>query len=191
MATNRLVTKEKIAVYAKTMFAAAREAGGQDSAVEVRNQLKQLCSLIYADMELSGALMGIEYAPQVRADLARAVFADCNPALREVMAVMAENRDIDLITGVYHAYEDNLKADMNIAVVDVVTVVPLDDELRKLIEKKAETDLGVNAVLNESIDASILGGIIMSVNGKRIDASMISQLNRARHTLKDTDGGES
>ena len=191
MATNRLVTKEKIAVYAKTMFAAAREAGGQDSAVEVRNQLKQLCSLIYADMELSGALMGTEDTPQVRADLARAVFADCNPALREVMAVMAENRDVDLITGVYHAYEDNLKADMNIAVVDVVTVVPLDDELRKLIEKKAETDLGVNAVLNESIDASILGGIIMSVNGKRIDASMISQLNRARHTLKNTDGGES
>lgn len=191
MATNRLVTREKVAVYAKTMFDAAKEAGGQDAAVEVRNQLKQLCSLIYADMELSGALMGPEYAPEVRADLARAVFADCNPALREVMAVMAKNGDVGLITSIYHSYEDVLRDDLGIAIVDVVTVVELDDDLRKLIGQKAERDLGVKAVLNESIDKSILGGIVMSVNGKRIDASMISQLNRARHTLKETDGGES
>ena len=45
-------------------------------------------------------------------------------------------------------------------------------------------------MLNESIDKTILGGIIMSVNGMRIDASVISQLNKARHTLKENDGGE-
>ena len=73
---------------------------------------------------------------------------------------------------------------------DVTTVVPLDDELRKLIKEKTEADLGCKAVLNESIDKTILGGIIMSVNGMRIDASVISQLNKARHTLKENDGGE-
>jgi F-type H+-transporting ATPase subunit delta len=45
-------------------------------------------------------------------------------------------------------------------------------------------------VLNESIDKSILGGIVMSINGKHIDASVISQLNKARQVLKETDGGE-
>ena len=75
--------------------------------------------------------------------------------------------------------------------VDVTTAVPLDDELRQLITEKAEADLGRRAVLRERIDASILGGIIMDVDGNYIDASMISQLNRARNVLKDTtDGGE-
>lgn len=75
--------------------------------------------------------------------------------------------------------------------VDVTTAVPLDDGLRQLITEKAEADLGRRAVLRERIDASILGGIIMDVDGNYIDASMISQLNRARNVLKDTtDGGE-
>ena len=75
--------------------------------------------------------------------------------------------------------------------VDVTPAVPLDDGLRQLITEKAEADLGRRAVLRERIDASILGGIIMDVDGNYIDASMISQLNRARNVLKDTtDGGE-
>ena len=73
----------------------------------------------------------------------------------------------------------------------MTTAVPLDDGLRQLITEKAEADLGRRAVLRERIDASILGGIIMDVDGNYIDASMISQLNRARNVLKDTtDGGE-
>ena len=69
--------------------------------------------------------------------------------------------------------------------------VALDDNLRTLITRKAEADLGKKIVLRERIDKSILGGIIMSANGKRIDASIISQINHARQVLKDSsDGGE-
>ena len=190
MATNRLVEKGKVEAYANTLFEAANGDGGQDSVVEVRNQLPELLTLFYKEMDLSIALSSQDYTPEQRMELARAVFADCNPALREVIAVMAQNGDAGLLSRVYHTYEDMVASKLNLCVVDVTTVVPLDDELRKLIKEKTEADLGCKAVLNESIDKSILGGIIMSVNGMRIDASVISQLNKARHTLKENDGGE-
>ena len=80
---------------------------------------------------------------------------------------------------------------LNVTVVDVTTVVPLDDHLREVITKKSEADLGTKVVLRESIDKSLIGGILMSANGKRIDASMTSQLEAARNVLKhSTDGGE-
>ena len=66
----------------------------------------------------------------------------------------------------------------------MTTSVELNDALREQIKDKAKRELGMDAILNEKIDASILGGIIMSVNGKCIDASMITQLNRARAVLK-------
>ena len=89
------------------------------------------------------------------------------------------------------AYEEQIASKLNIAVVDVTTVVPLDDNLREIITKKAEADLGTNVVLREHIDQSLLGGITMSANGKRIDASVVSQLESARNVLKlSTDGGE-
>lgn len=191
MPTNRLVAKEEVAVYAEAMFDAAMAAGGQDAVLEVRNQMEEILHLMHSDMELSMALGDASYTPEQRNALVHAVFAACHPAFVDVMAVMAERGDADMLSRVYGAYGEQLDSKLNLCVVDVTTVVALDDNLRHIITEKAEADLGKKAVLRERIDPSILGGIIMSVNGKRIDASVISQLNKARHVLKETtDGGE-
>ena len=73
---------------------------------------------------------------------------------------------------------------LNLCVVEVVTAVELDDHLREVIKKKADQELGKNVVLEERVDKSILGGIIMSANGQRIDASVLTQIENARETLK-------
>ena len=84
-----------------------------------------------------------------------------------------------------------METKLNLCILDVTTVVELDDHLRDIIKQKAESELGMKVVLRERIDKSILGGIIMSAGDKRIDASMASQLNNARIVLKKkTDGGE-
>ncbi len=193
MPINRLVVKKEISLYAETLFNAANESGGQDTVVEVRNQFEDVVHLMNADLELSEALNDFAtYTPDERRNLIESVFADCNPMLLEVMSIMAERGDIDKLINVFTAYEDELNSQMNLCVVDVVTYVPLDDNLRRIIIEKTEADLGKKAVLRERIDKSILGGIIMSTGGKRIDASVISQLNSARQLLKETsDGGES
>lgn len=191
MAINRQIERQKVAVYANAMFDAADAAGGKDEVLAVRNQLRQVRHLLYSDMDLSQALGSSEYTPEERRKLAEAAFADCRMAFREVVAMMAEQGDIAELTKVYFAFASLMEQKLKLCVVDVVTAVPLDDSLRQLIKDKTKADLGLDAALNESVDKSILGGIIMSVNGMRIDASMISQLNRARHTLKKTDGGES
>lgn len=191
MATNRLVVKEEVAVFASVLFDAAHEAGGQEAVLDVREQMGEIIRLMRADLELAVSLSSADYTAEQRKGLVEAVFADCHPALREVLAVMAERGQADLLPRVYADYCELLSAKLNLVVVDVVTAVPLDDGLRQLITEKAEADLGKKAVLRERIDKSILGGIIMSVDGNYIDASMISQLNRARNVLKDTtDGGE-
>lgn len=191
MATNRLVVKEEVAVFASVLFDAANEAGGQEAVLDVREQMGEIIRLVRADMNLEMALNSSEYTAEQRKGLVESVFADCHPALREVLAVMAELGQADLLSRVYTDYGTQVGEKLGLVVVDVTTAVPLDDKLRQLITEKAEADLGKKAVLRERIDKSILGGIIMSVDGNYIDASMISQLNRARHILKDTtDGGE-
>lgn len=191
MATNRLVVKEEVAVFASVLFDSANEAGGQEAVLAVREQLGEIIRLMRSDLELTLSLSNSDYTPEQRRNLVESVFADCHLALREVMAVMAERGQTDLLPRVYEGFCEQIGSKLGLCVVDVVTAVSLDDELRQLIIAKAEADLGKKAVLRERIDKSILGGIIMDVNGNYIDASMISQLNRARHVLKDTsDGGE-
>lgn len=191
MPTNRLVIKEEVATYASVLLDAAAEAGGQDAVLEVRDQAEQIVGFMRSNMDLSNALEDTSYTAEQRERIARGVFAPYDPVLVDVLAVMAERGDIALLSRVLRSYEEQIEGKLNIAVVDVTTVVPLDDGLREVIKKKAEADLGSEVVLREHIDKSILGGIIMSANGKRIDASVLSQLESARSVLKlSTDGGE-
>lgn len=191
MPTNRLVIKEEVATYASVLLDAAAEAGGQDAVLEVRDQAEQIVGFMRSNIDLSNALEDTSYTAEQRERIARGVFAPYDPVLVDVLAVMAERGDIALFSRVLRSYEEQIEGKLNIAVVDVTTVVPLDDSLREVIKKKAEADLGSEVVLREHIDKSILGGIIMSANGKRIDASVLSQLESARSVLKlSTDGGE-
>ncbi len=191
MPTNRHVQKETIAAYATVMFDAAMQEGGQDTVLEVRDQTERIFRIMRSNMDLSSSLQDSSYTPEQRASLAKATFADANPVLVNTLAVMAERGDIALLSRVWESYGEQIERKLNVTVVDVTTVVPLDDHLREVITKKAEADLGTKVVLRESIDKSLLGGILMSAKGKRIDASVASQLESARNVLKDsTDGGE-
>lgn len=191
MPTNRQILKEKVATYASFLLDGAYEAGGQDAVLEVRDQAERIMRIARSNMDLSDALEDSSYTPEQRGQLARNLFAECNPVLVDVLAVMAERGDFALLSRVWASYGEQLERKLNVTVVDVTTVVDLDDHLREVITKKAEADLGTNVVLREHIDKSLLGGILMSANGKRIDASVLSQLESARNVLKlSTDGGE-
>ena len=191
MPTNRHVLKEKVAMYASVLLDGAYEAGGQDAVLEVRDQAERVMRIARSNMELSSSLEDSSYTPEQRNELARNVFAHCHPVLVDVLAVMAERGDFALLSRVWASYGEQLERKLNVTVVDVTTVVELDDHLREVIVKKTQADLGTNVVLREHIDTSLLGGILMSANGKRIDASVLSQLENARNVLKlSTDGGE-
>lgn len=191
MPTNRHVQKEKVATYASVLLDAALAAGGQDAVLEVRDQAERIIRIMRSNMDLSSSLQDSSYTPEQRNSLARNVFAQAYPVLIDVLAVMAERGDFALLSRVWESYGEQVERKLNVTVVDVTTVVPLDDHLREVITKKAEADLGTRVVLRESIDKSLIGGILMSANGKRIDASMTSQLEAARNVLKhSTDGGE-
>lgn len=191
MPTSRHVLREKVAAYASALLDGAYEAGGQDAVLEVRDQAERVMRAARSNMDLSSALEDSSYTPEQRNGLARSVFAQCHPVLVDVLAVMAEREDFALLSRVWASYGEQLERKLNVTVVDVTTVVELDDRLREVIVKKAEADLGTNVVLREHIDKSILGGIIMSTHGKRIDASVTSQLERTRNVLTETnDGGE-
>ena len=186
MPTNRLVEKEKVAVYANALYDAATAAGGRDTAVEVRDQVESIVAIVRGNAELSETLNEGTFAPEQRAQIAKNVFATCNPVLTDVLAVMVERGDFKLLSRVAAAYSEVLSAKQNVTIVDVTTYVELDDHLREVITKKAAEDFGTDVVLREHIDKTMLGGILMSANGKRLNASVRWQLDNARTALKQT-----
>lgn len=191
MPTNRLVAKETVDTYAQVLLDAANAAGGQEAVLEVRDQLEVVMRALRSNIDLQVALAEKAYTPEQREELVRNVFTGMNPVLVDVLLVMSERDDLELANRVYAAFDGLIEEKLGVVVVDVTTAVPLDDALRETISNKAAQDLGKKVVLRERVDKSILGGIIMSASGRRIDASIATQLDTARTVLKTTtDGGE-
>lgn len=193
MPTNRLVLKEEVATYAAVLLDALYEAGGQERVLDGREQLHTVAKYVRSSIELKNALADSGGSPEKNSELIKNTFSELgfDSLLVEVLGVMAERGNMGYLAQVYTSYNQLLENKLGIVVVDVITKVALNDSLRQRIEKKTATDLGKNVVLRESIDESLLGGIIMSAQGKRIDASIVSQLESARRVLKTTtDGGE-
>ncbi|MEF2655873.1 MAG: ATP synthase F1 subunit delta [Eggerthellaceae bacterium] len=189
---NRHVINETIAAYANAAIEGANAAGGKEAIVEIRNQMLEILGFMASNIDLRLACDDEGYTPEEREGIVKAVFGGSyNSVLVSLLSVMASRSDMGKLRRVYHQYEELIETKLNFNVVDVTTVVELDDNLRTVITKKAESDLGRECVLVEHIDPSIQGGIIMSTGSRYVDASVRTQFDRARIALKKkTDGGE-
>ena len=188
---NRHVINETIAAYANAAIDGANAAGGKEAVVEIRNQMLEILGFMASNIDLRLACDDEGYTPEEREGIVRSVFGSYNDILVSLLSVMASRRDMGKLRAVYRKYEELIVSKLNFNVVDVTTVVELDDNLRTVITKKAESDLGRDCVLVEHIDPSIQGGIIMSTGGRYVDASVRTRFDRARIALKEkTDGGE-
>lgn len=190
MPTNRHIAKAEVGVYANTLVDALNEQGGLDAVMAARGQLEQIIAYNRSHKELLIALSEVK-SPEAIDALIKGVFGTCEPALVAVLTVVAERGDFDKLNRVWESFNEQIVQKLGVHVVDVTTAVSLDDNLREVITKKASADLGGSVVLNEHVDTSLIGGIVMSVSGKRVDASVATFLEQARATLKkSTDGGE-
>lgn len=189
---NRHVINETIAAYANAAIEGANAAGGKEAIVEIRNQMLEILGFMASNIDLRLACDDEGYTPEEREGIVKAVFGGSyNSVLVSLLSVMASRSDMGKLRRVYHQYEELIETKLNFNVVDVTTVVELDDNLRTVITKKAESDLGRECVLVEHIDPSIQGDIIMSTGSRYVDASVRTQFDRARIALKKkTDGGE-
>ncbi len=189
MPKNRLITKSEISTYAEVLLDATKKSG---TTFEVTGQLQDACSVMRSHPGLRDSLDDDTVPPENRSDVVREVFKDYDPSLVSVLAVMAERRDMELLSRVAEDFNDLAEEDLGAVILDVTTVVELDDALRKKIKEKFAAQFGKDVMLREHIDPSILGGVILGAHGKRIDASVVTKLEDARVVLSSVKtGGES
>ncbi|MGN0035310.1 MAG: ATP synthase F1 subunit delta [Coriobacteriales bacterium] len=189
MPTNRNLIKAQVATYAEVLLEAARNEG---RVFEINAQLEEALHTIRGSMELRDALRDSTIPAEARTKIVKGVFKDFDPALVNTLAVIVERDFVDNLSQVCEAYTLRAEEASGAVVVDVSTAVELTDELRETLKKKLSANFdGKDIVLQEHVDKSILGGIILSAHGKRIDASVTSQLERARLVLStEPAGGE-
>lgn len=186
MRTNRLITNGKIAAYSETLVDNIVKEGGREALIEARRELRWIIRYMRSKPEFIQAIGDDSYTEEQESQLIHGAFEGFDPIVLEVVGYMAAKRDMQLLPRVFHAFDQRLFDNYDLVAVDVTTAVELDDHLRDVIRQKVKDELGKDAIINERVNKDMLGGIVMSAQGKRIDASVRAQLDRARLTLKST-----
>ena len=184
MSNNHSTPKARAGVYASVLFDACKSGESKEGVVQARNQLLDVINLLSENVDARSVLSSSDADLDDKLKLASVLTQGASVEVKTIVNSIVENGDIQIIKLIFNELESLISNDLKVCVVDVTTSVDLNDTLRSQIKDKAKNELGMDAILNEKVDTSILGGIIMSVNGKCIDASMITQLNRARAVLK-------
>ena len=101
----------------------------------------------------------------------------------DFMHLIIKNSREDLVHPIAEAFIKLYKKDQNILDVTVISATKLDDAAKAKILTKINTGFQGTIELTEKIDPSLIGGFIIRIDDKQIDASIASQLTNLRNIL--------
>ena len=186
MRISRALAKQPVATYSAVLFDAVYAAAVVD---DVSVQLDAVLRLVRGSSPLRDALSDDAVDPARRGQMVREVFAGLHTALVDTLAVMAERGNLELLPSMIDKFAEIAEERRGTVAVDVTTAVALTDALRQTIATKLATELGQGVVLREKVDPAIIGGIVINAHGRRVDASIASQLDAARVVLSTASSG--
>jgi F-type H+-transporting ATPase subunit delta len=106
-----------------------------------------------------------------------------NPLVKNLVFILTGQGQFHLISKVYREYERLLNDFRGIAQAELTTAVPLDEDERKKLADRLSTITGKKIVIIEKVDPTIIGGMIVRVEGKIIDGSTRTQLEALKTQL--------
>lgn len=126
-------------------------------------------------------------SPVINSDKKMNIFRELFGAFDQLSMMFIElitkNRREYLLGQIAQSYEAQLKASKGITPVTLLSSVPLNAQTKKDILAKVQASVNGTLEVTEEIDESLIGGFIIRMDDKQIDASVSSQLANLKQTL--------
>ncbi len=126
-------------------------------------------------------------SPIIDADKKIAIFAvvfDQFEAMsKSFIEMIARNGRENLLVEIAEAFDAQVKKYKGIVPVTIVTATPLNNETKQSILAKVQGLVAGTLEVTEKVDPSIIGGFVVKMDGRQIDASVSNQLNDLKQRL--------
>ncbi|MFT7345129.1 MAG: F-type H+-transporting ATPase subunit delta [Lentimonas sp.] len=166
--------------YATSLLELAIEKGNLES---VAGDMKYL----HDTNEQNADLTSLFNSPIVSGDKKIAIYKEIFGQFEDIsmsfLELITNNSRENLMPEIAASFETQLKEHKGIVPVHLITAVELDEETKKNILAKIEGSVNGTLEVTESIDASLIGGFIVKMGDKQIDASISSQFNKLKQSL--------
>ena len=181
MATRDQQDEAAARVYASALFDLAQSKDQVDTLLE---ELGDLTAHLERDADFADFLSTPSVNTAVRGGVIEKLFRGrYGDLLVDSLQVLNNRERLGALGAVAQAYQRLHKDGRGHVDVHVRTAVPLTDALRTQVRELAGKLAGKQADLVETVDASLLGGLIVQIGDEKFDASVRTRLQTLRSAL--------
>jgi F-type H+-transporting ATPase subunit delta len=168
--------------YAKALYDVAREAAATDAIGQEMEQVAAVCS---GDAAAHDVLTRPWIKPADRRGVAMAIAqkVGARKLVQDFVGLVADRGRADHLPEIVGAYRTLVDAELGRTRAQVRTAVALTAGEKQQLSGKLEHALATRIILEEQIDATLLGGFIAQVGSLIFDGSLDGQLARMRQRL--------
>lgn len=159
-------------------------AGEQASPEGIGEELGQIAEIIEQQPTFAAYLADPGISNDERAKVLKDTFAGkVSPLMWNFLGVLNLKRRLKDIPAIAAAFDDLLDEKLGKIEVDVTVAQKLSADQLEQVRQRVSQALKKDAVVHQYVDESIIGGLLLRVQDKLIDASVKSQLNAMREQL--------
>ena len=170
--------------YATALFELADEAGAIDS---VKADLDRLSALIAESADLARLVKSPVFTADVQLSAITAILekAEIGGLAGNFVKLVAQNRRLFALPRMISDYAALVAAQRGETTAEVTVAAPLSDDHYATLKSALAAQTGKDVHLDVTVDPSILGGLIVKLGSRMVDASLKTKLNSIRHAMKE------
>jgi F-type H+-transporting ATPase subunit delta len=149
----------------------------------VREQLQQLVEAEAAVPELRELLRNPQLDPRSKRAALEDLLSGAEELLRNFLLVLVDKGRAGQLEEIAREFERLAAEQEGVVRAELTTAVELSDTEAKKLLKQIEQASGQKVEATRSVDPDLIGGMILQVGSRRLDASVRGRLERLRREL--------
>ncbi|HWO74236.1 MAG TPA: F0F1 ATP synthase subunit delta [Dehalococcoidia bacterium] len=168
--------------YAQAVFELAQERG---DAAAWQDSLRQIAEFM-SDPEVRRVLENARVSQEAKQRLVAAALADLPGLALNFARLLVRKGRTNLAWQIADQFNQMLEAQSGISRARAITAVPIGDAEREALQRRLEEQLGRKVVIEPEVDPNLLGGVVIQIGDRLIDASTRAKLRALRESLVGT-----
>jgi F-type H+-transporting ATPase subunit delta len=167
--------------YATALYNAAAEAGRLN---EVDGELAEITDAVRENPALARALTNPAVRGEGKSNLLAALAKGDDPLVARFLQVLLDHRRLGDLGAIQEAFADRVRLDRNELAVELTTAVAIDDATADKVQKQLASATGLTVTMDRTVDPTILGGVVLRVRDRLVDASLRRRLDLLGRDLR-------
>jgi F-type H+-transporting ATPase subunit delta len=170
--------------YAQALFDLAQSENAVDA---VEQGLVAIGRLAGESQDFSRFLRSPVISADVKAQALEKLLTEArsNPTVANFLRVVARNGRLFALTAIIKAFRGLAAAARGEITADVTSATPLSEGQRSNLSATLKQKIGKTITLNEHVDPSLIGGLVVKVGSQMIDSSLKTKLAAMKVAMKE------